>query len=66
MVGVKMEDSSASRRGSVPSAKAGKQLLPSPAERNKKIQVKRDNSGKLKSSEVIPFGEEEEKSFKDF
>ena len=66
VVGVKMEDSGASRRGSVPSAKAGKQLLPPPAERNKKIQVKRDKSGKLKSSEVIPFGEEEEKSFKDF
>ena len=66
VVGVKMEDSGASGGGSVPSAKAGKQLLPPPAERNKKIQVKRDKSGKLKSSEVIPFGEEEEKSFKDF
>ena len=66
VVGVKVEDAGASRRGSVPSAKAGKQLLPPPMERHKKIPVKSDKSGKLKSSEVIPFGEEEEKSFKDF
>jgi methyl-accepting chemotaxis protein len=66
VVGVNMEDSGSSGRGSVPSAAIGKPVLPPSTERKKKILVKHEKSTKKKPGDVIPFGKDEKESFKDF
>jgi methyl-accepting chemotaxis protein len=66
VVGVDVEESDSSGRGSLPSAAVGKPALPKPAERKKRILVKHEKSTKKKPRDVIPFGKDDKESFKDF
>lgn len=66
VVGVNVEDSGSSGRRSISTAAPGKPALPKPAERKKKNQGKQEKSTKQKPGDVIPFGQNEKESFKDF
>jgi hypothetical protein len=63
---VDVEKSGSSGIGSIPpSATVRKSALQAPVERKKKILAKHEKSMK-KPGDVIPFGQDEKESFKDF
>ncbi len=66
VVGVEVEESGSSRRGSIPLADPGKPAQPKPAEHKKKILDRHEKSTKKKPGDLIPFDQDEKASFKDF
>ncbi len=66
VVGVNMEEAGSSRRGSISAVAVGKPALPLPTERKKQIHGKQGGNTKQKPGDVIPFGQDEKESFKDF